>query len=53
MFENSCRNSKVDSRLRGNDGSQAETYASMCKPTPSPVRRERVGEREALWAAPV
>ena len=24
----------MDSRLRGNDGSQAEIYASMCKPAP-------------------
>ena len=44
---------KVDSRLRGNDGSQAEIYASMCKPAPSPVWRERAGERVALRAAPI
>ena len=50
-LKNSRRNSKVDSRLRGNDGSQAEIYASMCKPAPSHVRRERVGERAALRAA--
>ena len=36
MFENSCRNSKVDSRLRGNDGSRTEIYAETCSLPPLP-----------------
>ena len=44
-----CR--KVDSRLRGNDDSRTEIYVETCDLPPSPVRRERVGERVALWAA--
>ena len=36
MFENSCRDSKVDSRLRGNDDSWAEIYTATCSLPPLP-----------------
>ena len=36
MFENSCRDLKVDARLRGNDGSRTEIYATTCSLLPLP-----------------
>ena len=36
IFENSCRDLKVDSRLRGNDGSRTEIYAATCSLLPLP-----------------
>ena len=36
MFKNSCRDLKVDSRLRGNDGSRTEIYAETCSLPPLP-----------------
>ena len=43
MFENSCRDSKVDSRLRGNDGSWTEIYAATCSLPPLPFGGRGLG----------
>ncbi|MBF1292699.1 MAG: hypothetical protein HXM82_01275 [Neisseria sp.] len=43
-MKNSCRDLKVDSRLRGNNGSQAEIYAATCACPLSRLAGEGWGE---------
>ena len=42
-LKNSCRDLKVDSRLRGNDGSPTEIYATPCSLPPLPSSGKGLG----------